>query len=102
MNVSSHSLELLERLFPLLYAGSFLFLMWQAFQVMGRGFQAIPRPGDSSTKTKPMGDRPVDRTGKLTIHPELLDAQGRITREDLLTVRFSGDNGEPATPVDPN
>jgi hypothetical protein len=48
-----------------------------------------------------MGDRAVDRTGKVTIHPELLDAQGRITREDLLTVRFSGDNGEPATPVDP-
>jgi hypothetical protein len=49
-----------------------------------------------------MGDRAVDRTGKLTIHPELLDAQGRITHEDLLTVRFSGDNGEPATPVDPS
>ena len=39
---------------------------------------------------------------KVTIHPELLDAEGRITREDLLTVRFSGDNGEPATPVDPS
>jgi hypothetical protein len=93
---------LLERLFPLLYAGCFLFLLWQAFQVMGRGFQAIPRPGDNSTQTKPMGDRAIDRTGKVTIHPELLDAQGRITREDLLTVRFSGDNGEPATPVDPS
>jgi hypothetical protein len=102
MNVSSHSIDLLERLFPLLYAGCFLLLLWQAFQVMGRGFQAIPRPGDSSHQAKPMGDRAVDRTGKVTIHPELLDAQGRITREDLLTVRFSGDNGEPATPVDPN
>jgi len=106
MNLSSHSIDLLERLFPLLYAGCFLFLLWQAFQVMGRGFQAIPRPGDSSPQTKPTGDRAVDRavdrTGKVTIHPELLDAQGRITREDLLTVRFSGDNGEPATPVDPN
>jgi hypothetical protein len=102
MNVSSHSIDLLERLFPLLYAGCFLFLLWQAFQVMGRGFQAIPRPGDSSTQTKPMCDRAIDRTGKVTIHPELLDAQGRITSEDLLTVRFSGDNGEPATPVDPS
>jgi hypothetical protein len=101
MNISSHSFDLLERLFPLLYAGCFVFLLWQAFQVMGRGFQAIPRPGDSSTSTKPMGIRPADRTGKVTIHPELLDDQGRITREDLLTVRFSGDNGEPATPVDP-
>jgi hypothetical protein len=102
MNLSSHSFDLLERLFPLLYVSCFLLLLWQAFRVMGRGFQAIPRPGDSSTQTKPMGYRPVDRTGKLTIHPELLDAQGRITREDLLTVRFSGDNGEPATPVDPS
>ena len=102
MNVSSHSFALLERLFPLLYAGCFLFLRWQAFQVMGRGFQAIPRPGDTGSQTKPMGDRAVDRTGTLTIHPELLDAQGRITHEDLLTVRFSGDNGEPATPVDPS
>jgi len=102
MNASSHSFDLLERLFPLLYAGSFLFLLWQAFKVMGRGFQAIPRPGDSGALAKPLGDRPADRTGKVTIHPELLDAEGRITREDLLTVRFSGDNGEPATPVDPS
>jgi hypothetical protein len=102
MNVSSNSFDLLERLFPLLYAGCFVFLLWQAFQVMGKGFQAIPRPGDSSAHAKPMDERPADRTGKVTIHPELLDAQGRITREDLLTVRFSGDNGEPATPVDPS
>jgi len=102
MNVSSDSFALLERVFPLLYAGCFLFMLWQAFQVMGRGFQAIPRPGDRGSQTQPMGDRPGDRTGKVTIHPELLDAEGRITREDLLTVRFSGDNGEPATPVDPS
>jgi hypothetical protein len=31
---------------------------------------------------------PGDRTGRPTIHPELLDEEGRITREDLLTVRF--------------
>ena len=36
-----------------------------------------------------------DRTGRLTIHPELLDQQGRITEEDLLTVRFSEDNEPP-------
>ncbi len=102
MNVPSHSFELAERLFPLLYASCFLFLLWQAFQVMGRGFQAIPRPGDTSTQDDPVAYGPADRTGKVTIHPELLDAQGRITREELLTVRFSGDNGEPATPVDPS
>ena len=36
-----------------------------------------------------------DRTGLLTIHPELLDQDGRITDEDLLTVRFSGDTDPP-------
>jgi hypothetical protein len=41
-----------------------------------------------------------DRTGRLTVHPELLDAEGQLTREDLLTVRFSGDNEQPAFPSD--
>jgi len=32
------------------------------------------------------------------VHPELLDSDGRITGEDLLTVRFSGnDDGETET-----
>ncbi|MFM7455952.1 MAG: DUF2973 domain-containing protein, partial [Vulcanococcus sp.] len=43
-----------------------------------------------------------DRTGRLTIHPELLDADGQITNDDLLTVRFSGDNEQPALPNDPS
>jgi hypothetical protein len=53
---------------------------------MAQGFRAVPRPGD--------------RTGRVTVHPELLDADGQITREDLLTVRFSGDNEQPALPGD--
>ena len=36
-----------------------------------------------------------DRTGKLTIHPELLDQEGQITNEELLTVRFSEDIDPP-------
>ncbi len=36
-----------------------------------------------------------DRTGRLTIHPELLDQEGRITDEELLTVRFSEDIDPP-------
>ena len=32
-----------------------------------------------------------DRTGLVTIHPELLNKEGHITDEDLLTVRFSPD-----------
>jgi hypothetical protein len=42
----------------------------------------------------------LDRTGRLTIHPELLDSDGQITQEDLLTVRFSGDNEQAAYPGD--
>ena len=36
-----------------------------------------------------------DRTGKFTVHPELIDKKGKITDEDLLTVRFSNDLDPP-------
>jgi hypothetical protein len=85
----------LAELFPLIYGICFLFLLWQAFKVMGRGFRAM-QSGDAPATTRPQGDR----LGKLTIHPELLDANGQITQEDLLTVRFSDDNGEPVRPIE--
>ena len=81
----------LSDLFPLLYAACFVLLLWQAFRVMSRGFRAVPRPGDPIA-AGPGPESNGDRTGRLTIHPELLDADGQLTREDLLTVRFSGDN----------
>ena len=90
------SSELLAKLLPLAYGACFLALLWQAFRIMGRGYGAVPRPGDSDRRPK------GDRTGRLTIHPELLDADGQITSDDLLTVRFSGDNEQPALPNDPN
>ena len=37
----------------------------------------------------------IDRTGLVTIHPELLNKDGYITDEDLLTVRFSKDTDHP-------
>jgi len=80
----------LSDLFPFLYAACFLALLWQAFRIMGRGFRAVPRPGDPRS-TSAGGPAASDRTGRLTIHPELLDADGQLTSEDLLTVRFSGD-----------
>jgi hypothetical protein len=86
----------LAELFPFLYALCFLFLLWQAFRVMGQGFRAASLPTGGRGITPPSGDR----QGKLTIHPELLDANGQITREDLLTVRFSDDSGEPVRPVE--
>ena len=73
--------------FPLLYGACFVILLWQAFKIMARGY------GAAATPMRPQAPpEPVDRTGKLTIHPELLDSDGELTREDLLTVRFEGES----------
>ena len=96
----------LSQILPVLYGACFLVLLWQAFKVMAQGFKAVPRPGDPSSAGRnqtPAGrpsPSPGDRTGRVTIHPELLDAEGQITQEDLLTVRFSGDNEQSARPGD--
>jgi hypothetical protein len=111
--------SLLSELFPLVYGLCFVLLLWQAFRVMSQGFRAVPRPGDNSPSDNRYDNRRVDnrrvdnrgvdnrrvdnrrldsrraggdRTGRLTVHPELLDQDGQITEEDLLTVRFGGDN----------
>jgi len=42
-----------------------------------------------------------DRTGLVTIHPELLNKDGCITDEDLLTVRFSKDTDHPQSSEKP-
>ena len=77
---------MLSSLFPILYGAIFVGLLWQAFRVMGKGFRAASGPLLE----------PADRTGRVTVHPELLDNEGNITDEALLTVRFSGED-EPAT-----
>lgn len=95
-----------SQILPVLYGACFLVLLWQAFKVMAQGFKAVPRPGDPSSagSKQTLANRPTpspgDRTGRVTIHPELLDAEGQITQEDLLTVRFSGDNEQSARPSD--
>ncbi|OUW45785.1 MAG: hypothetical protein CBD47_07845 [Synechococcus sp. TMED187] len=76
---------MLNSLFPLIYGTVFVLLLWRAFKVMGQGFKAA--------------NPDKDRTGKVTVHPELLDQDGRLTDEDLLTVRFSGDQ-EPSENAD--
>ncbi len=43
-----------------------------------------------------------DRTGLVTIHPELLNKDGCITDEDLLTVRFSKDSDHPQSSEKPS
>lgn len=73
--------------FPLLYGACFVVLLWQAFRIMARGYGAA----STVVRTRPP-QSPGDRTGRLTIHPELLDSDGELTREDLLTVRFDADS----------
>jgi hypothetical protein len=65
-----------SELFPLVYGSVFVFLLVQAFRMM----RLSSGPAKSTRRT--------DRTGLLTTHPELLDANGSITGEDLLVVRF--------------
>ena len=64
----------MSQIVPVLYAGCFLLLLVQSIRLMSRGFAAAGR-----------------RTGHAhgTVHPELLDAEGNLTGEPLLTVRFT-------------
>ena len=80
---------MLSSLFPFIYAVVLLLLLWQAFRIMFRGFSAANSFSPSQSRLK------KDRTGQFTIHPELLDDEGNITDEDLLTVRFSNDLDPP-------
>lgn len=68
---------------PMLYGVCFLVLLVQAMRLMGRGFTAVEK-------------REKRTSGN--VHPELLDDQGNITGEPLLTVRFS-DNSETSAPA---
>ena len=60
--------------------------------VSGHG-QGVPR------RSGPVSE-PKDRTGKVTVHPELLDNEGKITKA-LLTVRFGGDDEVPRWSPEP-
>ncbi len=80
---------MLSSLFPFIYGFVLILLLWQAFRVMFRGFSAVNSVESPERHVK------KDRTGQFTIHPELLDEEGNITNEDLLTVRFSNDLDPP-------
>ncbi len=80
---------MISNLFPLLYAFVLVVLLWQAFRIMSKGMFA------ANSLHSLDNERKSDRTGRFTIHPELLDKEGKITDEDLLTVRFSNDLDPP-------
>ncbi len=76
-----------------LYGLGVLFLLWQAFRVISRGW--LQNRNQINFPKPQAGKMNDDRTGRLTVHPELLDEEGRITDEELLTVRFSEDIDPP-------
>ena len=83
---------MLSVLFPFVFAGTFVFLFSQAFRMMSLGLntQSINRSSPSRRR---------DRTGLLTIHPELLDQHGDFVSEELLVVRFPELGGSEPTPA---
>jgi len=65
----------LGALFPLAFTVVFVGLLLQAFRMMRLS------AASSMKETR-------DRTGLRTVHPELLDAKGNVTDEELWAVRF--------------
>ena len=83
---------MLSNFLPFLYGISVFLLLILAAKIMLNGFFS----GQSSqTQNSFSNGKSDDRTGLVTIHPELLNKDGCITDEDLLTVRFSKDTDHP-------
>ena len=79
---------MLSNFLPFLYGLSVFVLLIFAARIMFNGFFSGQTSQKYNTFSKKKKD---DRTGLVTIHPELLNKDGFITDEDLLTVRFSQD-----------
>ena len=91
---------MLSNFLPFLYGLSVFALLILAARIMLNGFFS----GQASFKTQNSWSKKKndDRTGLVTVHPELLDEDGRITDEDLLTVRFSKDSDHPQSTEKPS
>ncbi len=84
---------MLSNFLPFFYGLSVFVLLILAIRVMLNGFfsdQSTLKTQNSLFKKKS-----DDRTGLVTVHPELLNKDGCVTDEDLLTVRFSKDTDHP-------
>ena len=83
---------MLSNFLPFVYGLTVFVLLILAARIMLNGFFS----GQSSqTQNSLIKQKNDDRTGLVTIHPELLNKDGCITDEDLLTVRFSKDTDHP-------
>ena len=83
---------MLSNFLPFLYGLAVFVLLILAARIMLNGFFSAQ---SSQTKNSFFKEKSEDRTGLLTVHPELLNKDGCITDEDLLTVRFSKDIDHP-------
>ncbi len=83
---------MLSNSLPFLYGISVVVLLILSVRIMLNGFFSGQSSQTQNSFSKTKSD---DRTGLVTIHPELLNKDGCITDEDLLTVRFSNDTDHP-------
>ena len=90
---------MLSNFLPFLYGLSVFVLLILAAKIMLNGFFSGQSSQTNNSFSKKKSD---DRTGLVTIHPELLNKDGCITDEDLLTVRFSKDSDHPQSSEKPS
>ena len=90
---------MLNNSLPFLYGLSVFVLLILAARTMLNG---VFSSQSSQTKNSFSKKKSDDRTGLVTIHPELLNKDGCITDEDLLTVRFSKDTDHPQSSEKPS
>ena len=77
-------------MFAVLYAIAFFGLLGCAFMQMRQGWNARGHQTRANRVIR-------DRTGLKTIHPELLDGNGELVKDDLLTVSFENMSDSPFT-----
>ena len=77
-------------MFAVLYGIAFVALLGCAFMQMRQGWSARAQQPRANTVMR-------DRTGLKTIHPELLDGNGQLIKDDLLTVSFENMPDGPLT-----
>ena len=90
---------MLSNFLPFLYGVSVFLLLIVAARIMMNGFFSDPLSKNQNSFIK---EKSEDRTGLVTVHPELLNKDGCITDEDLLTVRFSKDTDHPQSSEKPS
>ncbi len=92
-------MQILSHFLPFFYGLSVFTLLIVAARIMLNGFYSGQSSKSQNSFTKATSH---DRTGLVTVHPELLNKDGLITDEDLLTVRFSNDTDHPQSSEKPS